>query len=931
MDNSNSSFWSTLICIGICVTVIIGIITGNTIMIIAPLVVIGVIILFALIVSSSIKKVKPDDFLAMRDDYSDNEKNFVKEAKRLLSELTDDSLTLFLKGLISFYDNKSSYDNIDAGSEVDENTFALYKNVVAAFEKLSNCDKLWLVISTQQNYEIKSSASSVVERKPTAFAFQTFNHVSVKGSEKVPMFRDLAFSYYIYPRFIVKAKTPTDFETIPINEIKIIDSTQRYIESPYEWDWAKDGTVVGKTYQYVNKDGSPDMRYTLNKQVPVYLYGKIRIEALDLTYYTSNDKPAESFVTEFTELQKGVRSLNGENTNNKLDATNLLVKFTSTKSKPNSNNLSQNDETIKEIDSKIEKWQNIINVKKIPVEGYVDPILAEACAYVVWQQTCKMSEIQRKFSIGFNRATRLIEQLEQLGVIKRLSKYTSNVVVKDLYELDILMSTFKIDKNPNNIFGITEEYFNNVVKIIHSLGALYQDIKKDATIMNIISESLPQSFGNDEQKFAALFHADIMKVYRNFGFSTDNLMNREGFAIVLLSTTVLGNDSSLNIQYNNINHLESLSKQVPDLFSNLSLTFNKNQDDNFFYIGQILNRSKHKTLYTRYFTLLYRLFSVIAKVDNVITEKEADWLNNLMELSHQSTKEEVIKVSEITTYNPIVPKENTNKKVPNPIEELNCLIGLSNVKNEISSLSNLVKVQQIRKERGMLVSNLSYHCVFTGNPGTGKTTVARIVAEIYKELGVLKKGHLVETDRSGLVGEYVGQTAPKTNAVVDSALDGVLFIDEAYSLVQGGQGDYGKEAISTLLKRMEDDRDRLVVILAGYSKEMDDFINSNSGLQSRFNRYIEFPDYSCEELIQIFDFIIKKNEFVLTDEASDLVKEVIAKAVANKNNNFGNARYIRNLFEKVITQQANRIATAENITNEILSKIEAVDIIRATN
>ena len=209
--------------------------------------------------------------------------------------------------------------------------------------------------------------------------------------------------------------------------------------------------------------------------------------------------------------------------------------------------------------------------------------------------------------------------------------------------------------------------------------------------------------------------------------------------------------------------------------------------------------------------------------------------------------------------------------------------------------------------------------------------MARIVAEIYKELGVLKKGHLVETDRSGLVGEYVGQTAPKTNAVVDSALDGVLFIDEAYSLVQGGQGDYGKEAISTLLKRMEDDRDRLVVILAGYSKEMDDFINSNSGLQSRFNRYIEFPDYSCEELIQIFDFIIKKNEFVLTDEASDLVKEVIAKAVANKNNNFGNARYIRNLFEKVITQQANRIATAENITNEILSKIEAVDIIRATN
>lgn len=191
---------------------------------------------------------------------------------------------------------------------------------------------------------------------------------------------------------------------------------------------------------------------------------------------------------------------------------------------------------------------------------------------------------------------------------------------------------------------------------------------------------------------------------------------------------------------------------------------------------------------------------------------------------------------------------------------------------------------------------------------------------------MLKKGHLVETDRSGLIGEYVGQTAPKTNAIIDSALDGVLFIDEAYSLVQGGQNDYGKEAISTLLKRMEDDRDRLIVILAGYSKEMEDFINSNSGLQSRFNRYIEFPDYSINELTQIFDYVAKKNEFVLTDEAKTQIQSVITKAVENKDKNFGNARYIRNLFEKIITQQANRIALEQNITNETLSTIEVIDI-----
>ena len=257
------------------------------------------------------------------------------------------------------------------------------------------------------------------------------------------------------------------------------------------------------------------------------------------------------------------------------------------------------------------------------------------------------------------------------------------------------------------------------------------------------------------------------------------------------------------------------------------------------------------------------------------------------------------------------------------------LIGLSNVKTEISSLSNLVKIQQIRKSRGLSVSNISYHCVFTGNPGTGKTTVARIVAEIYKDLGVLKKGHLVETDRSGLIGEYVGQTAPKTNAIIDSALDGVLFIDEAYSLVQGGQNDYGMEAISTLLKRMEDDRECLIVILAGYSKEMEEFINSNSGLQSRFNRYIEFPDYTSSELMQIFNFIAKNNDYNLSEEALARIASVITDAVEHKDANFGNARFVRNLFEKIITQQANRITEESKITNEMLAKIEEIDIINA--
>ena len=239
-----------------------------------------------------------------------------------------------------------------------------------------------------------------------------------------------------------------------------------------------------------------------------------------------------------------------------------------------------------------------------------------------------------------------------------------------------------------------------------------------------------------------------------------------------------------------------------------------------------------------------------------------------------------------------------------PYKELDELIGLKQVKEEVHSLANFVKLQKQREKQGLKKPKMSYHLVFTGSPGTGKTTVARIVARIYKDLGVLKKGHTVETDRSGLVANYIGQTATKTNAIVDSALNGVLFIDEAYALVpQNPSQDYGQEAISTLLKRMEDDRDKLVVIIAGYTNEMQRFIDSNPGLQSRFNRYINFPDYTSAELTDIFKMYMKKNQYTLAPDAEVYLKERFAYVVAHKDRNFGNARFARNVFEHPATGQ----------------------------
>ena len=263
-----------------------------------------------------------------------------------------------------------------------------------------------------------------------------------------------------------------------------------------------------------------------------------------------------------------------------------------------------------------------------------------------------------------------------------------------------------------------------------------------------------------------------------------------------------------------------------------------------------------------------------------------------------------------------------------PYAELDDLIGLNSVKKEVRSLANFVKVQKQREAQGLKTAKVSYHLVFYGSPGTGKTTVARIVGRIYKDLGVLKKGHTVETDRGGLVAKYMGQTALKTDTVIQQALDGVLFIDEAYSLVpENGNGqDYGQEAIATLLKRMEDYRDRLVVIIAGYKNEMQRFIDSNPGLQSRFNRYIDFPDYSGVELTDIFKMYMKKNQYTLADGAEEYLKEQFEYAVAHKDRNFGNARFARNVFEKSIQSQANRLEGMANLSKSQLTELTVDDL-----
>lgn len=260
------------------------------------------------------------------------------------------------------------------------------------------------------------------------------------------------------------------------------------------------------------------------------------------------------------------------------------------------------------------------------------------------------------------------------------------------------------------------------------------------------------------------------------------------------------------------------------------------------------------------------------------------------------------------------------------LSELNELIGMEGVKKQVNNLVNLLKICKIRQERGLEIPPTNNHLVFLGNPGTGKTTVARILSKIYHCLGILSKGQLVEVDRSGLVAGYMGQTGIKVMEVVEKAKGGILFIDEAYALSNGQEGDFGKEAIDVLNKAMEDFRDDLIVIVAGYHDEMQDFLDANPGLRSRFNRTIEFPNYSADELITIMKNRAKKLDYTITDEALSYVEKHFNEVLKIPPNNFGNARSVRNYLDNAINNQANRLVHSSDFSEEELMEITLADV-----
>ncbi len=329
---------------------------------------------------------------------------------------------------------------------------------------------------------------------------------------------------------------------------------------------------------------------------------------------------------------------------------------------------------------------------------------------------------------------------------------------------------------------------------------------------------------------------------------------------------------------------------------------------------------------------LFQFANLVIKSDGTVTTAEAAALLQFKRTLYphggdpSSAEDEAPASDEIIKETAPV-EDDPPRPLEDLLKELDALVGLIRVKADVRQLINFLKVQKMREEKGMLALPVSRHLVFYGNPGTGKTTIARLLAQVYRSLQILSRGHLIESDRGDLVAGYVGQTALKVKEVVSQALGGVLFIDEAYALNAEGRGnDFGQEAVETLLKLMEDHRHDFVVIVAGYTEKMEDFISSNPGLRSRFNNFLLFEDYTPEQLVEIFKGFCARASFKLTPDAEQRLLDLMKVLSLARDESFGNARTARNLFEMTISKQANRIVTLANINEEVLATIDEVDI-----
>lgn len=447
----------------------------------------------------------------------------------------------------------------------------------------------------------------------------------------------------------------------------------------------------------------------------------------------------------------------------------------------------------------------------------------------------------------------------------------------DLYE--------KLGSELIGIDGVLEDERIAYENFIHYLRKNLDDLKEFNYDLMVKSLNInPKDDIISSKDLDDQFYEDINFLRENFG--TDSYI---GYDVL---------DNVNDLLFKNQDSLESDNNDNPLLES-----FNRYMDNS---LEKYKNKSSNESLKTD---------DSISNNGSQLDSNKSDNKEGEQTLNEE-VGEETLKESE----------KEEDESLEDILAKLNKLVGLETVKEDVNSLINLIQIRKIRSERGIKQPDMSLHLVFSGNPGTGKTTVARLLGGIYSKLGILSKGHLIETDRSGLVAGYVGQTAIKTQDMIKEAMGGILFIDEAYALSSSkGENDFGHEAIDTILKAMEDNRDDFIVIVAGYPDLMDEFLHSNPGLESRFNKHLFFEDYNPKELFEIFVSMAEESSLKLDEKSEKFLKGHFEDVYNCRGDNFSNGRYVRNLFEKVLSNQANRLVGIEELSDEDLNTLTIED------
>jgi hypothetical protein len=540
----------------------------------------------------------------------------------------------------------------------------------------------------------------------------------------------------------------------------------------------------------------------------------------------------------------------------------------------------------------------------------------------VWAKVNNDGSRDLRYKSNYQQAVIRFSEMTFTATDVNETYHFSNVAYASQFAKDMEMLLYQIKVKPASVFVLpflSRQYIAMLEEFTTEMVAFVRTLQADASLAKFLTDVKGLELLNKNgpaRMIELLFQLDLIKIFHAVA-DLENVRSKESFALLFVQDKMAGPGL---ITVDSIEQLYSSPAVTAftSLYKMFSGELTDNLEDEKYFKFAYLLTFFNQDVKAKYTSLLYQFASIVIKADGLVSQNEQDVLARIMKtprkaVAHAVTASKVISSSEHFSTQEV-------------LQELNELIGLAAVKQQVTTLVNFIKIQKSREESGLKKSSLSYHIVFTGSPGTGKTTVARIVSKLFKSLGILTSDKLVETDRAGLVAEYVGQTAVKTNKLIDSAIDGVLFIDEAYALAVGGNQDYGKEAVATLLKRMEDDRDKLVVILAGYETEMKSFIDMNPGLQSRFNRYVQFEDYSADELVQIFDSFCRKADYVLSDDARQKLTGMLQTVYTKRDKYFGNGRYVRNQFEKTLELQANRLASVIELDKEMLTTITAADI-----